>query len=56
MGIFVFKGALHDRYSNSATALTLVCRILLSMLRKVTEAFVQLLSSEINNPDNMLPF
>ena len=33
-----------------------VYRVMLSMLRKVVEAFVQLVSSVVNHPDHLLPF
>ena len=52
----IAKVTFNYRYINMPHALTSVYRILFSTLRKVIEAFMQLVSSEINHPYHLLPF
>ena len=56
MEIVIFEGAFNDRYRNSATELPSVCKILFSTLRKAIESFLQLFSSAVKHPYNLLPF
>ena len=56
MYIVIFKGDFHDRYINSAISLPVVNKILLSMMSKLIEAFVQIFSSAVNHLYNLTHF